>query len=195
MALHMPALETERLLVRPFTMRDLEPLYQILDVELAEANTGAERAESKDQRAEWLIWAVANYEQLARMYQFPFGDRAVVLRDSDELIGAAGYTPAYMPFGQVPGLSPAPAGRSALEVGLYWAISPRHQRRGYAAEAGRALIDYAFEQLGLWRIVATTDHTNIASQRVMQKLGLTLHRNPLPEPPYFQVVGVRLSRA
>jgi hypothetical protein len=29
----------------------------------------------------------------------------------------------------------------------------------------------------------------------MQKLGLTLHRNPLPEPPYFQVVGVRLSRA
>jgi ribosomal-protein-alanine N-acetyltransferase len=77
-----------------------------------------------------------------------------------------------------------------MEVGLYWAVAPRHQRRGYAAEAGRALADYALGQLGLWRIVATTDHDNLASQRVMQKLGMALHRNPGGEPPYFQVVGV-----
>ena len=189
MALHMPALTTDRLTVRPFTMDDLEPLYQILDVELADAHTGGEHAESQGRRAEWLRWAVANYEQLAFMYQFPFGDRAVALRETGELIGAAGYSPTLMPFSLVPGLSPAPAGRSSLEVGLYWAISPRHQRRGYAAEAGRALVDYAL-QFGLWRIVATTEHDNLASQRVMEKIGLTLHRNPSPEPPYFQVVGV-----
>jgi RimJ/RimL family protein N-acetyltransferase len=190
MALHMPALETDRLIVRPFTLRDLEPLYRVLDVELADAHTGAEHAESLGQRAEWLRWSVANYEQLARMYQPPFGDRAVALRESGELIGAAGFSPALFPFSLVPGLAPAPAGRASFELGLYWAISPRHQRRGYAAEAGRALIDYAFKQLGLWRIVATTEHDNIASQRVMEKLGMTLHRNPQPEPAYFQVVGV-----
>lgn len=190
MGLHMPPLTTDRIVVRPFTMDDLEPLYRILDVELADAHTGAERAESLERRAEWLRWAVANYAQLASMYQFPFGDRAVALRDTGKLIGAAGYTPACMPYSLVPGLSPAPAGRSSMEVGLYWAIAPRHQRRGYAAEAGQAMADYALEHLGLWRIVATTDHDNLASQRVMHKLGMALHRNPVGEPPYFQVVGV-----
>jgi len=190
MALHMPPLETDRLVVRPFALDDLDPLFQILDVELADAHTGAEHAESKEQRAGWLRWSVANYEQLAFMYQFPFGDRAVALRETGELIGVVGYTPAFMPYGRIPGLSPAPVGRSSMEVGLFWATSPRHQGRGYAAEAGRALVDYAFGQLGLWRIVATTEHANHASQRVMEKIGMALHRNPGPEPAYFQVVGV-----
>lgn len=190
MGLHMPALTTDRLVVRPFTPDDAEPIYRILDVELADAHTGAEHAAGLEQRAAWVRWTVANYEQLAAMYQFPFGDRAVALREGGELIGAAGYSPALMPYSLIPGLSPAPAGRSSMEVGLYWAISPRHQRRGYAAEAGRALVDYAFRELGLWRIVATTDHDNLASQQVMRKLGMALHRNPRPQPPYFQVVGV-----
>lgn len=59
-----------------------------------------------------------------------------------------------------------------------------------AAEAGGALADYALGQIGLWRIVATTDYDNLASQRVMHKLGMALHRNPGGEPPYLQVVGV-----
>ena len=53
---------------------------------------------------------------------------------------------------------------------------------------------FAFTELSAARIVATTEHANLASQRVMQKLGMELRRNPLPEPPWLQVVGV-LARA
>lgn len=60
-----------------------------------------------------------------------------------------------------------------------------------AVKAGPALVDYALGQLGLWRIVATTDHDNLASQQVMLKLGMAIHRNTAGEPPYFQVVGVQ----
>ena len=40
MALRVPPLTTDRLVVRPFTLDDLEPLYRILDVELADARAG-----------------------------------------------------------------------------------------------------------------------------------------------------------
>lgn len=48
--------------------------------------------------------------------------------------------------------------------------------QGYATEGVRALIDRAFLEPGLQRIVATTYEKNLASRRVMEKAGLTLIR-------------------
>ncbi len=56
------------------------------------------------------------------------------------------------------------------EIG--WVISPAYQRHGYATEAAAALLKYGFETLGLQRIVAACDSRNIASYRVMEKLGM-----------------------
>ncbi|MGH2520966.1 MAG: GNAT family N-acetyltransferase, partial [Anaerolineales bacterium] len=65
---------------------------------------------------------------------------------------------------------------------------------GYATEAARALIGYAFRELNLRRIVATTDYTNEASIAVMRRLGMRIEKNPYPEPEWFQVVGVLENR-
>jgi RimJ/RimL family protein N-acetyltransferase len=73
---------------------------------------------------------------------------------------------------------------------VFYAISPRYQGQGFATEAARALADYAFEQLHLKRVVATTDYDNLASIGVMKKLGMRIEQNPYPEPPWMQVVGV-----
>ncbi|MFO7635275.1 MAG: GNAT family N-acetyltransferase [Caldilinea sp.] len=77
-----------------------------------------------------------------------------------------------------------------LCIGLYWEVSPRHQRRGYATEAGAALIRYAFMELNLQRLVANTNYDNAASIGVMRKLGMSIQHNPLPEPPSMQIVGM-----
>lgn len=191
--LTMPTLETERLLIRPFVADDLAAVHQLLDVELAEAEMGNSGAATLAERGRWLDWTIRNYEQLARLYQPPYGDRAVVLRESGSLIGACGYVPSYGPFGQLPHWAtrtPFPAGFGQPEFGLYWAIAPGQQRRGYATEAGRALIDYIFTAFDLGRIVATTTLENAASIGVMRKLGMTVEQNPLPTPPWFQTVGV-----
>lgn len=190
--MHMPDLQTDRLIIRPFRVEDLDAAYRILDVELAEANTGTDGAQSREQRRAWLEWSVLNYKQLAYMHQPPLGDRAIELRANGELIGACGYNPALGPYALLPGFAdgaPDP-GRFTLEIGLYWAISPAHQRQGYASEAARALLDYGFAHMQLARIVATTAHDNLASQAVMRKAGLRLERNPHPEPFWFQVVGL-----
>ncbi|HZW02522.1 MAG TPA: GNAT family N-acetyltransferase [Anaerolineaceae bacterium] len=184
----IPILTTERLVIRPFAPDDLDDVHRILDVE----NQPAPRPRAE--RAQFLEWTVRNYQELARLYQPPYGDRAVVERTSGELIGAVGLVPAYGPFGLLPYFSGQiePERRNLLwpEFGLFYAVSTRHQRQGYATEASRALIEYVFEALRPRRIVATTSRENIASQRVMVRLGMRLERNPYPEPEWFQVVGV-----
>lgn len=192
MGTEMPPLETKRLVIRPFHMGDLPEVHRILDVELEPEAT--DHAALLVARRQWLEWAVLNYAALGSMYQPPYGDRAVTLRATGELIGACGFSPVVAPLGQLPaygGPSDDPASRrSVCEFGLYWAISPRHQRQGYAAEAGQALIDYGFGVLNLRRIVGTTDYDNLASQGVMRKLGMRIERNPFPDPPWLQVVGI-----
>jgi RimJ/RimL family protein N-acetyltransferase len=192
----MPPLETARLLIRPFVLTDLDAIHQILDVESGDCGDDAVRLmQAKHQRQQWLAWSVLNYSALANLHQPPYGDRAIVLRASGELIGACGFAPVMLPFAQLPafrpiGAAPADPARNTHEMGLYWEVSPRHQRRGYATEAATALIQYAFITLNLQRIVANTNYDNAASLGVMRKLGMAIQRNPLPEPPYLQIVGV-----
>ncbi len=190
MRLDVPALETDRLVIRPFTLGDLDEVVRVLDV----AIDGRAAAEARAARERWLRWTVLSYEQLALLHQPPYGDRAVALRATGELIGAVGYAPCLHPFGQLGSFTQAPPMAHTAEVGLYWAMAPQHRGRGYAAEAGRALVDFAFGEMNLHRIVATTAYDNLASQRVMLKIGMALERNPLPGPPWLQVVGV-LERA
>jgi RimJ/RimL family protein N-acetyltransferase len=190
----MPMLETERLHIRPLALDDLEAVHQILDVELAEADFGSVAPTSLEDRREWLHWTIMSYEQYARLYQPPYGEWAVTLKQSGELIGLVGFVPCLMPFEQMPGLAPSVVpptqARATAEFGLYYAISPKYQRQGYATEATRAMVEYAFQQLGLKRMVATTTYDNAGSMGVMRRLGMRIEKNPYPDPPWLQVVGV-----
>lgn len=182
--MRVPLLETERLTIRPFTHHDLDAVYQILDVEIGGGDG------TREARRDWLRWTVLNYEALANLHQPPYGDRAVVLRRPGRLIGACGFVPCLAPFAQFAlERSAAVPSLNTTEFGLYWAISPAHRRQGYAAEAARALIDFAFGPLRLQRIVAATEYDNLASLAVMRKLGMRIENNPLPEPPWLQAVG------
>jgi len=179
----MPVLETERLRIRPYGPDDLEAA----DVLFRALGFGPAR------RA-WLEWARRSPAGLAALYQPPYGDRALVLRETGAMIGQVGLVPSLGPFGTLPGFGADPdaasARRNVPEVGLYWGLAPEHRGRGYATEAARALIDFAFAALNLRRIVATTEYDNTASQAVMRQLGMRVVHNPYPEPPWFQVVGV-----
>jgi ribosomal-protein-alanine N-acetyltransferase len=57
-----------------------------------------------------------------------------------------------------------------VEVG--WSIAPDRWGEGLATEAGRASLAWAFDVAGLDRVVSYTLRDNLASRRVMEKLGL-----------------------
>jgi ribosomal-protein-alanine N-acetyltransferase len=96
--LEMPALEAERLLIRPFAMGDLQDAHQLFDLQLRNAELHSEKMETLAERARWLEWIVLNYEQLAMLNQPPYGDRAIVLKETGKLIGSCGYVPCLGPF-------------------------------------------------------------------------------------------------
>lgn len=60
-------------------------------------------------------------------------------------------------------------GEKQVEIG--YTIDPKYQQKGFATEATAGLINYLFQYHNIHRISAHTDPLNIASQRVLQKLG------------------------
>ncbi len=194
MTTSLPTLETDRLVIRPFALDDLAEAHRVLSD--AWAVPPAEQPGQLPTRERWLRWAVANEAALAELMQPPLGDRAVVRKADGRLVGSVGLVPALGPFGQLPGF---PANRGSrfwfLEVGLFWAVDPRHQGQGYATEAAGALVTHATTQFRLGRLVATTEFDNARSLAVMRKLGMRILSNPESEPAWFQAVGVLESAA
>lgn len=181
-------LTTERLLVRELAATDLDAVHTLLDQEIT-----LKAAVSREERQAWLTWTRLGYRQLARLHQPPYGDRAIALQADGRVIGACGYVPVLDALGQLPSWRDGGRDRPGLlsaAVGLYYVLSPRSRGQGYATEAVRALVDHAFTDMALARLVATTTFDNAASIAVMRRLGMRIERNPLPTPPWLQVVGV-----
>jgi RimJ/RimL family protein N-acetyltransferase len=184
-------IETERLIIRPFILDDLLLIHRILDQTIGDGSKVDDEAALTERRS-WLEWSILSQEWLPKIGQFPYGDQAITLKSTQTVIGATGYVPLLDVYDQIPELRIAEevSKYRVPEVGLFWAVDPSYQRQGYASETAQGLIEYAFKHLRLKRILATTEYKNIASQRVMQKVGMKITRNPLPTPSWLQVVGV-----
>lgn len=84
-----------------------------------------------------------------------FGMWAVELRDSGEFIGRVGLH--------------QPEGWPDLELG--WMLVPAQRHQGYATEAARAALAFAFEQLHAQRAVSLIRNGNATSERLARRLG------------------------
>lgn len=176
-------IHTERLHIRYYTEADLESRYQLV-TQAFESETTHEQVQS------WLTWTIANYQELARLYQPPYGDYAIARKDNDAVIGSVGIVQSVVPWGVLQGQTSDEPHLISPEFGLYWGVLPAHQRNGYATEAGRAIINYLFNDWNIKQVVATTEHDNLASQKTMEKLGMTLYRNTTGKPFWCEVVGL-----
>jgi RimJ/RimL family protein N-acetyltransferase len=105
---------------------------------------------------------------LAAFDRAGFSFFAATQRDTSALIGTIGLQTMR---DVVPNL-PQPA----VEIG--WRLARSAQGKGFATEGARAIVDFAFNQLGLNEVVAITALPNRASRHVMEKLGMT-HRPEL----------------
>lgn len=76
-----------------------------------------------------------------------------------------------------------PQKNAAVEIG--YGLQESYRGNGYATEAVRALIDWAFSQSGVYFIEAETDPENTASQRVLSKLAFSADGTFGEEGPRF----------
>jgi ribosomal-protein-alanine N-acetyltransferase len=159
----MDILETERLRLRPLLLADLDDLYELYgDPELMQYITGQPRSYEATRRR--LLNHIADHDR------YGFGLCAAIFKATGEMIGRCGLEPVERPTG--------------LEGDMAWLFKRTYWGRGLATEFGRAMIAYAFDRLPLVRIFATADHQNLASIRVMQKLGMRFVRADAYEVEY-----------
>lgn len=173
-----PTLETDRLILRPFTLKDAPDVQRLAGEEVVAATTLNIPHPYEDGMAEaWIRTHQPRFEK-GELVNF-----AVTLRADGSLIGAMGI---------------ALHDRHARAEMGYWIGQP-HWGRGYATEAGRAVLRYGFEVLGLNRIQASHFAGNDASGRVMQKLGMTRegHRRQAVRKGemFFDLVGYAILRS
>ena len=147
----MTILETPRLRLRKLRWRDYPALCKILrDSEVMYAWEGPfSHAEVRS----WLKSQKRNYRN------YGFGVWAVILKDSGAMIGQCGLLWREYEGARVPELS-------YLFQKAFW-------HKGYATEAAIACRDYAFETLGIDEVFSTVRDTNIASQNVAKRCGMT----------------------
>lgn len=146
----MPTLETERLVLRPFASTDAPAVQRLAGVREVAETTLTIPHPYPDGAAE--VWI----EGHARRWD---AGEALVLALTEEAEGLVGAM----------GLDITLAHRRA-KMG-YWVGVP-FWNRGYATESARAMIGYAFDELGLNRIEAQYLTRNPASAKVMEKLGM-----------------------
>ena len=149
----MEPIKTDRLLLRPFEPRDLDDLYAI---------------QSRPDVVRYLYWDVRTRPEVAAdLVQRAAMDRFA--GEGDMLLLAAQRTDTGRVVGDV-SLGWRSAEHSQAEIGFVF--HPDVAGLGYAREAAAAVIDLAFRSAGLHRVYGRTDARNLASARLMRRLGM-----------------------
>lgn len=143
--------ETQRLLIRPYTLDDLPELIELRSDPEVHRYLGGWERQNPAEVTKRLDFYIACYEK------FGFGMSAMIWKESGETIGGSGLQPLE--------------DTGEIEVG--YSLKKAYWNRGLGTECAKAWLKYGFETSGLERIVAVCDGANIGSWRIMEKCGMT----------------------
>lgn len=151
----MKTIETDRLLLRPFTLDDVEASYQVnKDPEVTRyTNDGGVKTK---ERIQYLI----ENNVLGDYRKYGFGRFAVVLKEENKFIGFSGLK--YLPEFDL--------------VDLGYRFHRDYWGKGFATESGKASLAFGFEELKLSKIIGMVLPENKASIHVLEKLGFSFEK-------------------
>jgi ribosomal-protein-alanine N-acetyltransferase len=144
-------MDTERLILRPFTLDDAEAWLPLISLPEIIRYTGDTPASSVDEARELL-----RTRPLRDYAVHGYGRMAVIEKASRRLVGFSGLK--YL--------------EDLGEVDIGYRFLPDCWGKGYASESARVLMEHGREKLGIGRIVGMAHPDNAASIKVLEKLGL-----------------------
>ena len=143
-------LETERLLMRKFTIDDLPKLIELRSDPEVYKYLGGTRLQNPEAIEKRMRFYIDCYEKLG------FGVCAMIWKETGEMFGWSGLMPLE--------------NTGEIEVG--YGMSKEFWGKGIGYECARVWLEYGFEKAGLERIVAVAQPENTGSWRIMEKLGM-----------------------
>ena len=142
---------TPRLLIRPYTIADTDQVWRVVRSPDIYATTAYIPRKYPRSRAEWWIRMVRS--SMENRTSFEFG---MFERDTGVYVGNIGIINVR---------------KDACLASIAYYVDPEKWGKGYATEAGEAMLKFAFQTLQLYRVAGTGMLHNMASRRVMEKLG------------------------
>jgi ribosomal-protein-alanine N-acetyltransferase len=147
-------INTKHLTLRPFCESDSEAIFRIQSNPEMTKYTPDEPWKSIEEGKEFIKLTQWLYELKHATFRHFF---AIIEKESKNLIGYCG----------VGGIA-----YDRTENEVFYAIEKGFWGKGYATEVGKAMLEYGFIQLGLKKIIAAVHIKNLASIRVLEKIGL-----------------------
>lgn len=146
----LTVMETERLIIRKITRKDMGALLALMGK--PEVMYAWEHGFEKKEVCQWLN------RQLTRYRKDGYGYFAVILKENNKFIGQAGLMKSVID------------GNNTVELG--YMLDNVHWHHGYATEAARRCLQYAFEELGLQEVCCSIRPENTSSLRVAEAIGM-----------------------
>jgi len=158
-------LETRRLIVRPFNLKDSQELHEIMSQKEV-VRFLPEDVMSLEEVKRIILWLNDCYERNSpeRIIKFT---AAIVWKEEQKVIGWCGLGPLDF---------------NPKEIEIFYGLSKEFWGKGIATEAGKAMLQYGFNTIKLDEIVAVCDPENIASIRVIEKMGI-IYRKKIEKLP------------
>jgi RimJ/RimL family protein N-acetyltransferase len=154
------SMQTERLYLRPFTPDDAEAYWPLVSLPEVIRYTGEQPQASLDDVRNLLL------NRPIRDYSVHgFGRMACIEKSSGRLVGFSGLK--YL--------------EDLQEVDIGYRFLPDCWGKGYATESARELMQHGIRAHGIARIIGLVEPENVASVRVLNKLGLTFERKIRPD--------------
>ncbi len=144
--------ETERLIISPTTTEDTDFIFELMNTPKWIKNIGQRNIHSKEDAKNYI-----NNKMLPQLEKLGFSNYTVTLKANNTKVGTCGL---YK--------------RDGLEgVDIGFAFLPQYEKKGYAFECANKLKDIALPEFGIKKLSAITIKENIASQNLIEKLGLS----------------------
>jgi ribosomal-protein-alanine N-acetyltransferase len=167
----MITLTTQRFVLRPLQMDDIEALHQLWTTPEVREFLWNGEVVSRERTASIVTESIRLFEEKRSGLWGGFRP------NEDSLIGFAGFW--YF--------------RDPPELELLYGVANGLWRQGVATELAQAIVSYGFSVLHLSEIQASTDFPNRASQRVLEKLGFLLERRDVVDG--LDTIFYRLPRS
>lgn len=147
--------ETERLYLRPTSLDDADINLKLLNTEEFKKYVGDRNVNTLDESREYL-----KNRSLPQIKKLGYGNFTLIKKDTGEKIGSCGLFH-----------------REVLDVvDMGFAFLPEYFGKGYGYDAASRILRAGFEEYGLQKISAITVEENVASQKLIEKLGLKFQK-------------------
>ncbi|MDR7371136.1 GNAT family N-acetyltransferase [Flavobacterium aquidurense] len=149
------SIETERLLLRELELSDAEGMFELDSNPNVHIFVGKKPVKHIDESR-------ASIEYIQQQYKdFGIGRWAVILKETNEFLGWSGIKFITNEMNNH---------KDFYEIG--YRFIEKYWGKGYATEAGKAFVNYAFNEMNVDALYASADEGNENSRKILEKLGM-----------------------